>query len=429
MSSGIFIRFVKFFIGPKVVKLTKSLKSFIASIYSFRNILVNKSLYFSLVLCVVILFNLFSGFIGLVSVASAATGVPTILSYQGRLTNASGDLVGGAGTSYYFKFSIWDNSVVLSGTKLWPTNAPTSFTSTVRQGVFNVNIGDTANSYPDTLDYNFNTNKNIFLQIEVSADNVTFETLSPRQQISATAFAQISAAVSGTGQSSFGTTTPITNSVLTIEATSTSAIGALIRGYSGQIANLFRIEDSVLNNLFSISASGGIFASSTLNISGVANLYSSLNVLGQSIFTQASSTAFSSLDYLTVGRTATTTIRGETNATSTFAGGIQGTYLNLTGTSATSTFANGLIISNGGIKLASLNCSASGELLQTDSAGNIVCGVDDTGVGGGIATIQENDVDVTTVATVLDFLGADFNVTGATVEGNVAIDYTNSGIT
>src|SRR6185436_1546845 len=55
----------------------------------------------------------------------------------------------------------------------------------------------------------------------------------------------------------------------------------------------------------------------------------------------------SGLDYLTIGRVASTTIRGETTATSTFAGGIQGTYLNVTGTSATSTFARGIDLAGG----------------------------------------------------------------------------------
>jgi hypothetical protein len=61
----------------------------------------------------------------------------------------------------------------------------------VRQGVFNVNIGDTANGYPDVLDYNLSSG-NIYLQVEVSSDGVTFETLSPRQQIFSTAFSQVS---------------------------------------------------------------------------------------------------------------------------------------------------------------------------------------------------------------------------------------------
>lgn len=192
------------------------------------------------------------------SFSYAASGAPAIISYQGRLTDANGDLLGGSGTTYYFKFSIWD--VATGGTSgancLWPSNCdPSSVSATVRQGVFNVNI--------DTADYNFNTNKDIYLQIEVSSDNSTFETLSPRQRIAASAFAQLASAVSGTGQSSFGTTTPVSNAVVTIEATTTSAIPALIRASAGQLANLFRIEDSSLNHLFSINSSGGIFASST----------------------------------------------------------------------------------------------------------------------------------------------------------------------
>src|SRR3989344_7583906 len=145
----------------------------------------------------------------------AASGVPTILSYQGRLTNGSGDLLGGSGTTFYFKFSIWDNptSSPETGTRLWPSSAPTSVALTVRSGVFTAHIGDTANSYPDVLDYNFNTNQDIYLQIQVSSDNSTFETLSPRRRIAASSFSQLAGAISGTTTPSmFGTTTPIGSS-------------------------------------------------------------------------------------------------------------------------------------------------------------------------------------------------------------------------
>ena len=92
--------------------------------------------------------------------AFAVSGAPKILSYQGRLMDSSGNLLGGSsGTTYYFKFSIWDNATVGSGNQLWPSSGPTSFAATVTSGVFNVNIGDTANGYPDLLDYNFNTNQ------------------------------------------------------------------------------------------------------------------------------------------------------------------------------------------------------------------------------------------------------------------------------
>lgn len=198
--------------------------------------------------------------------AYASSGTPTIISYQGRLADSGGNLLGGSGTAYYFKFSIWDNATVDSGTRLWPSSAPSSFAINVRQGVFNANIGDTAAGYPHALDYNFNTNKDIYLQIEASSNNSAFQTLSPRQRISSSAFVQLSSAVSGTGQSSFGTTTPVLNTVVTIEATTTSSIPALIRASLGQLASLFRIEDSSLNHLFSINSSGGVFASSTLTV-------------------------------------------------------------------------------------------------------------------------------------------------------------------
>lgn len=196
----------------------------------------------------------------------SAAGTPTIFSYQGRLTNSAGNLLGGSGTTYYFKFSIWN--VATGGTQspnqVWPTGAPQSFSTTVRQGVFNVNIGDTASGYPDALNYNFSANKDIFLQTEVSTNGVTFEAITPRQRISSAVFAQVAGAVSGLGQSSFGTLSPGSNAVVTIESTTTTSIPALVRGAVGQVASLLRFEDSSSNHLFSINSTGGIFASSTL---------------------------------------------------------------------------------------------------------------------------------------------------------------------
>ncbi|MDP2629442.1 MAG: hypothetical protein Q8P45_01945, partial [Candidatus Harrisonbacteria bacterium] len=123
-------------------------------------------------------------------IASADEGVPSILSYQGRLTDGSGDLLGGSsGTTFYFKFSIWDSATVGVGTKLWPAVAPTSVSATVTKGVFHVNIGDTAGGYPDVLDFDFQEEEDVFLQVEVSSNNTSFETLSPRQRITSAGFA------------------------------------------------------------------------------------------------------------------------------------------------------------------------------------------------------------------------------------------------
>ncbi len=83
-------------------------------------------------------------------------------------------------------------------------------------------------------------------------------------------------------------------------------------------------------------------ASATLGLNlANANIWSGLQRFGGG----ASTTALSANDFVAVGRTATTTIRGETNATSTFAGGIEGRALNIT--TGTSTFANGINITGG----------------------------------------------------------------------------------
>ncbi|MCX6702803.1 MAG: hypothetical protein NTW60_02970 [Candidatus Wolfebacteria bacterium] len=190
-----------------------------------------------------------------------ALGVPNFLGYQGRLADSNGNLLGGTdGLPYYFKFSIWDNATVDSGAKLWPAGDPEIVSSTVREGVFNINIGDTSSGYPDALEYNFNTSKNIYLQVEVSSSggSGTFETLSPRQKFSSSVFAMLAGAVSGVGQSSFGTTTPFAASVVSIQATSTQSIGLTIRGMLGQLANLFQIQNSTGTSLFAVNNDGKV---------------------------------------------------------------------------------------------------------------------------------------------------------------------------
>src|SRR3989338_8045825 len=228
------------------------------------------------------------------NISKAALGVPTIISYQGRLSNASGNLLPTSGTSatFYFKFSIWDNATVGSGNRLWPIAVPATTTATVHQGVFNVNIGDVANGYPDLLDFNFNTSRDVYLQVEVSSDNNSSQTLSPRQRIAASSFAQLAAAVSGsTTPSSFGTTTPIGNSVVTIEATSTNALLLSLRAALNQIANLFQIQNSSGTNLFSVNNVGGLFASSTFQVTGAATFY------GNTTWTSASTTSLTASQY------------------------------------------------------------------------------------------------------------------------------------
>ncbi|KKW37042.1 MAG: hypothetical protein UY81_C0006G0016, partial [Candidatus Giovannonibacteria bacterium GW2011_GWA2_53_7] len=209
-----------------------------------------------LVSFLLVLGTIFSPFGAFTDIAFAAP-TPSVISYQGRLANASGDLLGGAGTTYYFKFSIWNNATVSLGSQVWPVSGPNSFATVVRQGVFNVNIGDLSAGFPDRLDYNFASNENVFLQVEVSSDNATFQTLAPRLRIASTAFSALAGAVSGsTTPSTFGTTTPIGSSMVTIEATSTQTVPLSIRAALGQLANIFEIQNATASPLFAVNAFG-----------------------------------------------------------------------------------------------------------------------------------------------------------------------------
>ncbi|MBI3684976.1 hypothetical protein HY250_01060 [Candidatus Azambacteria bacterium] len=133
----------------------------------------------------------------------ATAGVAKVLSYQGRLTDASGNPLGGSGTNYYLCFSIWDVST--GGTRnpnqLWPASyaVPTSMTVNVANGVFTADIGSGTD---DLSTFNFYDNDTVYLNVEAASSNGTcggspFETLSPRQRIAATAYARVTRDVYG----------------------------------------------------------------------------------------------------------------------------------------------------------------------------------------------------------------------------------------
>ena len=160
--------------------------------------------------------------------ASATNGIPRILSHQGRLLDSAGNLLGGSGTNYCFRFSLWDNETVGQGVKLWPSGTPSNMTASVKYGIYNTNVGDTS-AGGDSLTYNFEDNDTIFLNIEVAnssggscAGVSVFENVNPRKRIGSAAYAINSATVRGVNITS--SSIPLLGLNPQINATSTNTL-------------------------------------------------------------------------------------------------------------------------------------------------------------------------------------------------------------
>ena len=138
--------------------------------------------------------------------SQAATGINNTISYQGRLTDASGNTV--ANGSYAMAFIIYDAST--AGTCKWSakgtgTNGCTAPTTTmpvtITDGDFSVQLGDDSvaggsqNTLPATL---FNED-NRFLEVIIDG-----ETLSPRDQLAASGYAINSDKIDGLDASTVG---------------------------------------------------------------------------------------------------------------------------------------------------------------------------------------------------------------------------------
>lgn len=126
--------------------------------------------------------------------SEAAPGVPQTLSYQGRLTDTSGNPLGGAGQIYCFRYSLYDAQA--AGNKIWPAGTPGTSTTTVADGVFSDQIGRV-----DALNLDMFATSTVFLGVEVNTATSTcagtWEPLTPRQQLTASAYALASEDIYG----------------------------------------------------------------------------------------------------------------------------------------------------------------------------------------------------------------------------------------
>lgn len=164
--------------------------------------------------------------------ARAALGVSSYISYQGRLTDTNGNPLGGSGTKYCFRFSIYDAGS--GGTLLWPmTSGAMSTSTTVTNGVFNVDVGSATGDTPTLGSYLFSGNDTEYLNVEVNNTPTTcggtWETLSPRQRLDAVPYARTAFELYG-GNARIGTGGGVTSGnqkYLSLDVTSSNeAAGA-----------------------------------------------------------------------------------------------------------------------------------------------------------------------------------------------------------
>ncbi len=251
-----------------------------------------------------------------IGATSASAAVPHIISFQGRLTDASGDLLGSNGTNYYFKFAIYGASS--GGSPLWSSSG-VGIAIKVTQGVFNTLLGDTTSGF-NSLDLDFDSTANYYLEVQVSSNNSDFEILSPRQRIVSSGFAINADTVHGgrfinaTGVGQFGSLSTVSYSrfgtAVTSHGLSTPAdlLTSGILESSGQV--FFDTNASVAGNFeltgatskLGINAGGTI--DTTFEVGGTASISGTLNLAGLLTATNIGSNSFAGSLNISKGLTA-----------------------------------------------------------------------------------------------------------------------------
>ncbi len=375
----------------------------------------------SLVFVLTVLSLILSPLDGAIRFQTAQAAVPTILNHQGRLLDSSGNLLGGSGTNYCFRFSFYDDATVGSGTKLWPTGTPSKMTVNVKSGVFNVGIGDTV-AGGDALDFDFNTTP-AYLNVEVAASVAgscasvtTFDTMSPRQPVLSTGYAINSGAVDGfsAAQSATGNEIPVltsgnlilggTNPQLNVTGGNTLT---LLSGGAGDLQ--FFSSANKITASGALTLAGGITTTSltvgsvALSATGSNNTTSGASLVGSfdEFDNSASSTVQDVLDDFD------TVISGLTSGSSKWSDAGSFTYLTAT--------SDDLVVGDSTV--------AGASLFFDESAGQLDLGTNEA-LNGGLR-LYSSGAGISDVTLVADATGnLDLTATELTLVGNQTISGT-----
>jgi hypothetical protein len=203
--------------------------------------------------------------------AQSVDGVPDVLSYQGRLLSSSSTLLGGSGTTYCFRFSLYNASA--GGSQVWPSGTPSIMSVTVANGVFDVGVGDTA-AGGDALTYNFESTSSVYLNVQVATlvdptctgGSEVFETLSPRERVVASGYA-----INAQYADGFAASTNASGTEIPVIASDTLTLAGVDPEINATGTNTLTLQGGPGTGAIQFFSANNYITSSTLRINGTVS--------------------------------------------------------------------------------------------------------------------------------------------------------------